>query len=107
MTDIPAIPTSKSFYVGLLVYGIVYCIAISFGGQSNISKDYILPKRFDLIVEDLDDNGQNEVVATYNGRKCLFMEDGNGMPVLKGYQVVDELKDGKITSKLEILAECK
>ena len=114
MIDIPAIPTSKSSYSGLLLW---YSLILSLGGgivlvnyfsgQSNISKGYIIPKEFSIRTEDLDGDGKKETVATYNGRKCLFMEDENGNPVTRGYRIVTEFEKGKTTSKLEILAECK
>ena len=87
----------------------LYTYRAFFGTTSgtDAQEGYVNLENFSTRTEDLDSDGKDEVVANYNGREYLFMKDENGMPILKGYQIVNKLKDGKLTSKLEILTNRK
>lgn len=97
------------FFTGVAMIGVPLGLISFFdnSNQSNVQKGYVVPKEFSLYTEDLDRDGEDNVVARYDGKSYLFMEDENGNPVMRGYQVVTEFNQGKTSSKLEVLAECK
>ena len=60
---------------------------------SSVQAGYVKPSALEIKMRDLDENGKKETILVYDKIPYLLMEDKNGVPVIRKY----ELK-GKIVS---------
>ena len=53
----------------------------------NVQEGYAIPSKLGINLQDLDGNGQKEVLMNYDGRSYLLTLDGQGMPRVQAYDV--------------------
>nr|MBI4156947.1 hypothetical protein [Candidatus Woesearchaeota archaeon] len=52
-----------------------------------VQQGYVVPSRLEIKVQDLDRNGQNEVIMKYDGKNYLFTLDEQGKPRVQLYEI--------------------
>ena len=53
----------------------------------DVDKWYAAPSKLEIKVEDLANNGRNETVLSYNGKKYLLTLDKKGNPEIDTYEI--------------------
>jgi len=86
----------ESWWYGVLggvLFGVSMGLAIEYYTENKIPKTdkvqqgYVVPSKLEIQVQDLDGNGQNEVIMKYNGKNYLFTLDERGKPRVQPYNV--------------------
>ena len=56
--------------------------------ESEVQKGYAIPSNLEIKLEDLDSNGEKEVIMRHDGRNYLLKLDENGKPTIQDYELI-------------------
>ena len=92
------------FVMGMATFASVWLYSAVSADRNRIDvpQGYATPFDLEFRGEDLDDDGKNEVIATYKGKSYLFLVDENGKPELRNYKI-----NQSSSPRLEVLSETK
>ncbi|MBI2128937.1 hypothetical protein HYU07_01730 [Candidatus Woesearchaeota archaeon] len=55
--------------------------------KDKVEEGYVIPSKLEIITEDLDKNGKDEVIMKYDGRSYLLNLDKQGRPKVETYEI--------------------
>ena len=58
---------------------------------SEVQQGYVIPSKLEIMLKDLDGNGQKEVLIKYAGKDYLFTLDEKGKPRVQTYELKYEV----------------
>ena len=55
--------------------------------ENNVQNGFVIPSKLEIKLEDIDNNGEKEVLMVYDGQNYLLRLDEQGKPIAQGYEV--------------------
>ncbi|MBI2631451.1 hypothetical protein HYW75_00420 [Candidatus Pacearchaeota archaeon] len=73
--------------IGAAIYDAYIVPTKKMPAVSIVQEGYVIPSKLEIKLQDLDGNGEKEVIMNYQGKNYLLILDSQGKPKVQDYRV--------------------